>query len=76
MQSSEIVFNTNLEGIIFPVSNPTGSYTDKPVSEFPVACTVLLLSLLRHVIIALLYLVEYVIFLCPFCVILALLLLP
>jgi hypothetical protein len=74
MQSSEIVFNTDLEGIIFPVSNPTESYPDKPVPEFPVACTIAVL--LRHVIIALLYLVEYVIFLCPFCVILALLLLP
>jgi hypothetical protein len=35
MQSSEIVFNTDidLEGIIFPVSNPTESYIDKPVPE-------------------------------------------
>ena len=40
MQSSKIVFNTDLEGIIFPVSNPTESYPDKPVPEFPVACTI------------------------------------
>ena len=33
MQSSEIVFNTDLEGIIFPVSNPTESYIDKHVPE-------------------------------------------
>ena len=33
MHSSEIVFNTDPDGIIFPVSYPTESYIDKPVPE-------------------------------------------
>jgi hypothetical protein len=40
MLSSEIVFNLDLEDLIFSVSNPTESYTNNPVPEFPVACTI------------------------------------
>ena len=40
MQNSEIVFNPDLEGLVLPVSNQSDNYTDKPVAEFPVACTI------------------------------------